>query len=219
MRLAWCVVDYDGNPLPGTWPSEADAVDLGLCGKYLLSGFEVQPVGRWRVSSSSDPDALAVVDGTGRFSEHGPHYSRRTVGSKTFTGVGQEVVLITDTKDAVWAVVRQKTPARRGSGTSRGRMGDSDANVRHIWRNMLFRNLGEYLSSDLIREATAVTYWLWRQKYGELPAERLRTEIGIDAVRSTNPGYCYKQAGYTTDRKVRDKLYLWAPSPDEIASR
>ena len=48
----------------------------------------------WRLSSSSDPLALAVVDGLGKFKRFGPHYSRRTPGSKTFTGVGQEIVLV-----------------------------------------------------------------------------------------------------------------------------
>lgn len=165
----------------------------------------------WRLSSSSDPAALAVVDGTGRFAEHGSHYSRRTPGSKTFTGVGQEIVLVTEAGDAVWAVVRQKTPAARGSGASRGREGVADTKARFIWRNMLFRNLGPRLSSELIREALAMTYVEWERRYGELPVERLRTEIGISAVRSRNPGFCYKAAGWTVDRKVRGKLYLWAP--------
>lgn len=37
----WAVLDYDGEPLPDHWQSEAEAVDKGLCGKYLLSGYEV----------------------------------------------------------------------------------------------------------------------------------------------------------------------------------
>jgi hypothetical protein len=167
----------------------------------------------WQLSSSSDPRALAVVDGTGVFEGHGPHYSRRTPGSKTFTGVGQEVVLVTECGRAVWAVVRQKTPARRGSGSSRGRTAASDTGARWIWRNMLFRNLGAGLSSDLIRSATFETYRRWRERYGGIPAERLRTEIGIKNVKSKNPGYCYLCAGYTRDRIVRGKLYLWAPAP------
>ena len=48
----------------------------------------------WSLSSSSDPAALAVVDGLGKFHRFGPHYSRRSPGSKTFTGVGQEIVLV-----------------------------------------------------------------------------------------------------------------------------
>lgn len=87
----------------------------------------------------------------------------------------------------------------------------SDMNVRYIWRNMLFRNLGAGRSSDLIRVATGETYRRWIERYGELPSERLRTEIGIKRIRSTNPGYCYLQAGWVKDRVVRGKLYLWAP--------
>jgi hypothetical protein len=43
-RTAWCVVDYDGQPLPGEWPTRADAIDKGLCGRYLLSGHDVRRV-------------------------------------------------------------------------------------------------------------------------------------------------------------------------------
>lgn len=130
----------------------------------------------WLLSSSSDPRALDVVDGLGAFAEHGPHYSRRSPGSKTFTGVGQEIVLVTDCGRAVWAVVRQRTPTRRGSGSSRGRSGKTDEGARYVWRNMLFRNLGAGLSSDLIRSATEATRIAWRARYGSLPSERLRTE-------------------------------------------
>lgn len=165
----------------------------------------------WLLSSSSDPKALAVVDGTGPFEGQGPHYSRRTPGSKTFTGVGREIVLLHESGRAVWACVHQKTPSARGTGGSRGRSGQADAKARYIWRNMLFRNLGAGLSSELIASATLATYHYWRERYGALPPERLRTEIGIEAVRSKNPGYCYKVAGWVPDRIVRGKLYLWAP--------
>lgn len=166
----------------------------------------------WLLSSSSDSRALAVVDGLGPFAEHGPHYSRRTPGSKTFTGVGREVVLVHESGRAVWACVYQCTPFARGSGAARGRIAAADRPPRRfIWRNMLFRNLGAGLSSELIASATAETYRQWSARYGELPAERLRTEIGIREVRGNNPGYCYKVAGWVKDRTVRGKLYLWAP--------
>lgn len=165
----------------------------------------------WLLSSSSDRRALDVVDGTGPFSGLGPHYSRRTPGSKTFTGVGQEIVLVTDCGRAVWACVYQKTPSACGSGGSRGRTGIADAKARFIWRNMLFRNLGAGLSSELIREALARTYEEWAARYSALPAERLRTEIGIREVASKNPGYCYQMAGWEKDRIVRGKLYMWVP--------
>ncbi len=171
----------------------------------------VQGQSCWTLSSSSDPRALAVVDGTGRFSEHGPHYSRRTPGAKTFTGVGREVVLLHESEAAVWACVYQRTPSARGTGGSRGRAGVPDAAPRFIWRNMLFRNLGAGVSSELISSALSATYYFWGERYGSLPSERLRTEVDTKAVRSRNPGYCYKVAGWIPDRVVRGKLYLWAP--------
>lgn len=180
--------------------------------------FPVRFEGGWTLSSSSDPRALAIVDGTGRHAGHGPHYSRRTPGSRTFTGIGQEVVLLHESECAVWAVVYQRTPAKRGSGCSRGRAGITDTSARYIWRNMLFRRLPgcDVLASSLIKSATIATYAAWAAKYGALPSERLRTEVAIKAVRSSNPGYCYKRAGWTVDRTVRGKLYLYAPPPTNI---
>lgn len=168
-------------------------------------------VGTWELSSSSDHRALAVVDGRGEFAKYGPHYSRRTPGSKTFTGVGREIVLVTSCGRAVWACVYQATPMVRGSGASRGRQGDTDRKARYIWRNMMFRNLGAGLSSELVKAATERTYEEWIKRYGSLPAERLRTEVDIKRIRSSNPGCCYLKAGWTRDRIVRGKLYLWSP--------
>lgn len=173
-------------------------------------------IGGWVLSSSSDRAALDIVDGTGPHAGLGPHYSRRTPGSRTFTGVGQEVVLIHDSGLAVWAVVRQRTPAPRGSGASRGRTGTTATAPRYVWRNMLFRRLPDcpILASELIRTATLATYEAWADRYGELPMERLRTEVDTRRVASSNPGYCYKVAGWTPDRTVRGKLYLIAPGLD-----
>lgn len=41
----WQVVDYDGNPLPGAWATEAEAHEQGVCGRYLLSGYEARRCG------------------------------------------------------------------------------------------------------------------------------------------------------------------------------
>jgi len=170
----------------------------------------------WKLSSSSDRHALDIVDGTGPFSGHGPHYSRRTPGSRTFTGIGQEIVLTTDT--AVWAVVRQKTPSARGTGIGPGRSGVKDPRPRYVWRNMLFRNLGPELSSTLIRSALETTYVEWAKRYGSLPTEVLRTEVDPSRTKSRNPGYCYKMAGFHNPRTVRGKVYLDAPCPTLLAT-
>ena len=167
----------------------------------------------WELSSSSDRRALDVVDGAGPLEGHGPHYSRRTPGSKTFTGVGQEIVLVSECGRAVWAVVRQKTPMAVGTGASRGREGSTDRKARYVWRNMIFRNLGAGLSSELIVAATEATYREWERRYGGLPEERLRTEVDVRRIRSTNPGFCYVKAGWDRGEKKRGKLFLYAPPP------
>lgn len=167
----------------------------------------------WRLSSSSDRLALDIVDGLGQFVTYGPHYSRRTPGSKTFTGVGQEIVLVTETETAVWAVIRQRTPSARGTGQSRGRIGTADQAPKYVWRNIVFRNLGTELSSVLIIDAMKATYREWVNKYGQLPIEILRTEIDPTKIRGNNPGCCYKKAGFHNPRMVRRKLHLDAPCP------
>jgi len=165
----------------------------------------------WCMSSSSDLRALAVVDGLGRFQEFGPHYSRRTPGSVTFTGIGQELVLVSEDGSAVWSVVRQKTPSRPGSGASRGRGGTPDESPVFVWRNTVFRNLGTRISSLLIVEATKITRDYWPRVYGTEPMERLRTEVEISKVQSTNPGYCYICAGWERGPLRRGKLIMYAP--------
>jgi hypothetical protein len=164
----------------------------------------------WELSSSSDQRALAVVDGLGRFHRYGPHYSRRTPGSKTFTGVGEEIVLVHSSGRAVWAVVRQRTPAPRGSGSSRGRDGPTAA-TKYVWRNMMFRNLYAGIASELIVEATERTYEEWVRRYGKLPDERLRTEVDVRRVRSSEPGRCYRLAGWEDGPTRNGKLILYAP--------
>jgi hypothetical protein len=175
----------------------------------------------WLLSSSSDRRALDVVDGAGEFEGHGPHYSRRTPGSATFTGVGREIVLVSSCGRAVWACVLNRGPDAPGTGW-RSRQGDiflapkvyavsAPRERRFFWRNVMFRNLGAGLSSDLIRSATERTLEEWLRRYGALPEARLRTEVDVRAVRSSNPGYCYQMAGWERGEEKNGKLFLWAP--------
>src|SRR5262245_2317665 len=131
----------------------------------------------WLLSSSSAKDALAVVDGLGKFRRFGPHYSRRTPGSKTFTGCGQEIVLLHHTGRAVWAVIEASPPRfRRARAKSR-------CPLRLVFSGR--------------SQATERTYEEWLRKYGVLPPERLRAEIGIKEVKSADPGKCYRLAGWS----------------------
>ena len=53
----------------------------------------------------------------------------------------------------------------------------------------VFRNEGPILSSELIREAS---YWA-EQRW---PGERQYTYVKASAIQSSNPGYCFKVAGW-----------------------
>jgi hypothetical protein len=155
----------------------------------------------WRVVKGSDQRALDLVDGLGQWEGHDPHYSRRasSVGSILFTGVGKDLVMVTKDGSAVWAVVYARVPNQRN---------EYSGEPRYLWRNMMFRNLGQFLSSDLVRAATIKTYQEWGEKYGELPNMHLRTEVKVSKVESSNPGYCYLRAGWHHQQWKNGMRYL-----------
>ena len=53
----------------------------------------------------------------------------------------------------------------------------------------VFRNEGKNLSSELIAEAVELAHNKW-------PQERLFTYVDPAKIQSTNPGYCFIQAGW-----------------------
>lgn len=53
----------------------------------------------------------------------------------------------------------------------------------------VFRNESSHRSSDLIREAVVLAAHRW-------PNERLYTTVNPGKVASSNPGYCFKMAGW-----------------------
>jgi len=76
-----------------------------------------------------------------------------------------------------------------------------DYTALFVWRNFIskdsqegvncaaFRNESRYLSSDLILEAEQ---WAWEK----WPGERLYTYVNPTKIKSDNPGYCFKCAGW-----------------------
>lgn len=53
----------------------------------------------------------------------------------------------------------------------------------------VFRNESNHLSSQLILEAEQIAWERW-------PGERLYTYVNARKIRSVNPGYCFKKAGW-----------------------
>jgi hypothetical protein len=61
----------------------------------------------------------------------------------------------------------------------------------------IFRNEGQRLSSDLILAAEEMAWRRW-------PGERLFTYVWDAKVKSVNPGYCFKMAGWTSCGRNKD---------------
>lgn len=133
---------------------------------------------RWLITDRGDQDVRRLIDGEGFNGK--PHYSRQTPGDVRFTRNGQNLIFVTPCLRAAWITFRP-TPglAKRKDGFE-------------AWECALFRNEGAGLSSSLIYEAVDLSWAIW----GEPPRDGLITFIRADKIRSTNPGCCYKHAGW-----------------------
>jgi hypothetical protein len=122
----------------------------------------------WRPARDGDPIALEL---------YLRHYSARAYADqrvrRLFVGPGEKLVLIAHDDTAVF-----------------------------VWRRFIsmddqvgiccavFRNEGPTLSSDLIREADAIAFDRWPRQ------GRHYTYVAPSKVRSSNPGYCFLEAGW-----------------------
>lgn len=151
----------------------------------------------WEPSHRFEPRAAAIAD---------RHYNRRKIGSPQFVPPGRCFVLRHD-DDALWVT---SWPFAEY--------------VRHDWAgawiNSLFRNESDRLSSELIREAVALT----RGYYDTVPALGMVTFVDSKKVRSKrDPGYCYLMAGFKNVGFTKGGLValqmLYDDMPDAVASR
>jgi hypothetical protein len=127
----------------------------------------------WHKSWTTDPIAREIAD---------RHYSRKKPGSRRFVNPARALVLLTNDNSAVWVTTFPYA-----------------CHVRHAWPEAwqcaMFRNEsnGKYLSSDLIRQAVAITRWY----YGIPPTHGMITFIDANKVKhKRDPGRCFKKAGF-----------------------
>lgn len=145
---------------------------------------------RWLMSHRADPDCLPLAN---------RHYSRRKPGSPQFVPPGRCVVLKSIDRRAVWVT---SWPFAEY--------------VRHAWAgawiNSFFRNEGSGLSSELIREAIAVTRAIW-----EPPALGLVTFVDARKTRAKrDPGFCYRRAGFRHVGFTKGGLWAFQLPPAEM---
>jgi hypothetical protein len=104
------------------------------------------------------------------------HYSRYAYkdGRKPllFVGPGEKMVLLTDDCLALWVWRKFINPDGAGGVNC-----------------AVFGSVGPLLSSELIREACALAEVRW-------PGERQYTYVNPRLIKSKNPGYCFKVAGF-----------------------
>jgi len=108
------------------------------------------------------------------------HYSRQRFSDGRrpllFVGPGEKLVLLTACARAVFA----------------WRKFNSDDGQQGI-NCSIFRNEGAGRSSDLIRSAMNRARQRW-------PGQRLYTYVDPRKIKSSNPGYCFKVAGWLNSR-------------------
>jgi hypothetical protein len=144
----------------------------------------------WREAHKGDRVLVGLAD---------RHYTRQTPGSNQCCRPGVNLVLILSDDTAGWVVWRPIPEVGRKDGLE-------------AWECTIFRNEGARRSSDLVAEATAITF----RKWGWPPRDGLITAIDPERTRrKRDPGRCYRKAGWlpfaypTADGRV----WLRAPHP------
>ena len=143
----------------------------------------------WKLSNRADPAAVDIAN---------RHYNRQKPGTPQFVPPGRCLVFLSSDNRAVWVT---SWPFAEY--------------VKHEWAgawvNSLFRNEGQYLSSELIRQAIAASRFFWQP-----PALGLITFVDASKIRSTNPGYCYLRAGFHRVGETKGGLVALQLLPDEM---
>jgi hypothetical protein len=147
----------------------------------------------WEIVPKCDPGCARLFDG---------HYSRRkrSRGSLHFMPPGQTLVLAAP--GAVFGWWRPH-PAS----------GQSAYNGLDGWTCTVFRNIGPELSSALILAAEELLV----STIGDCGPSGLLTYVHRRKVKSPNPGYCFKVAGYRRIGRSKDGRKDLLSKPWELA--
>lgn len=134
----------------------------------------------WQRVTKFDPRACALAD---------RHYSRRKIGSPQFMPPGETIVLLSLDALAVFGWWRP-APAS----------GIKSMNGLDGWTCTIFRNESQELSSVLILDAEFAI----AEHASDCGPDGLLTYVWDKKIRSTNPGFCFKCAGYRVAGRSAD---------------
>lgn len=146
---------------------------------------------KWILSHRADQETRKIAD---------RHYNRQKKGTPQFVPPGRCLVLRSVSNDAFWIT---SWPFAEY--------------VMHRWAGAMvcsaFRNEGEHLSSDLIREALSCTRWKWN----DLPELGMVTFVDPKKVRKKRDfGRCFRKAGFFEDGETVGGLVALRILPDDF---
>ena len=160
----------------------------------------MQPLGidgHWLGVHAADPRAVALYRRHYSVRDRLDHDHRRN----GIVGPSERMILLTVGGDALWAWRLMLPPEKRISqmtrpdqrrlrrGLSVGQQTSSYFGGQVGIMCSVFRNEGPILSSILILEAEQLAWQRW-------PRQRLFTYVWDARIKSVNPGYCFKIAGW-----------------------
>lgn len=148
---------------------------------------DIPQYGPWIVTHKGDISGRLLAD---------RHYSRQTIGHPMYTRPGRNLVLRTADGMAVWVSWK----GIRDDGLD-------------AWECTIFRNETNILSSLMINAAVRATIAEW----GDMPPDGFITYVAADKIRSVNPGFCFKKAGFVQigRSKKRGLILLQLPKSNE----
>ena len=135
----------------------------------------------WTRVTKFNPLACALAD---------RHYSRRKIGAPQFMPPGETVVLLSGDARAVFGWWRPHPSS-----------GLKAMNGLDGWTCTIFRNESEILSSTLVLAAETFLLALGVT----IGPDGLLTYVWDKKIRSSNPGYCFKIAGWRAVGRSADK--------------
>ena len=153
----------------------------------------------WQLSNRADPFARDIAD---------RHYNRQKIGSPQFVPPGRCVVLTAGTRDSGKAFWVTSWPFAEY--------------VKHAWAGAwvcsAFRNEGAGVASEMIREAIAVTRFM----YGDPPPLGMVTFINRDKVKPTMVrgeavwGWTWRKVGFREVGETKGGLPAFVIPPIDM---
>lgn len=117
------------------------------------------------------------------------HYSRRTPGARQFCYSGRKLVLRNTEGTVLWVWMFPDATLRMDNQTG--------------YNCAIFRNESDRKSSEIILEAEGFAIAKWGPN-------RAYTFVDSRKIKSTNPGCCYKKAGWKFEGMTKGGKHIFA---------